>query len=405
MTVANDRSFVVRGCPDEEQGESASVWRATLDLAPAARQCCLLPPEQKLCGDNPSDHVSTPVALLFLLASSAFFLFAYFSPAHLNSVSCGPRTVGQTFDDDALCTAELSGPQSPQFMVSLHRMREIRFLASRRRVCVASRYRSAAATPVQWPCLVPRLPECGLAVVGGGMATANKADMSWLLNRTDESGSHGQGPVDARASGTSSQWNEQAPMLYRLAAHASSSDLAGGIGAILTVADHAGPTTNTSPARPHQGSGTHPHPLRLHQAEQPREPLCRTSSPDSQGSNDTVLAGNGTKQEGDENRRKSCAIALDESLAIQIYASRPRNAGSKYGSMAAAVRLGERHGVSPKTIRDIWNRKSWVKVTRAYWTAAEESAYVPRRHRASSPQGSRTGSSKRCGRGRESKAG
>ena len=303
------------------------------------------------------------------------------------------------------CTAELSGTKSPQFMVSLHRMREIRFLASRRRVCVASRYRSAAATPVQWPCLVPRLPECGLAVVGGGMATANKADMSWLLNRTDESGSHGQGPVDARASGTSSQWNEQAPMLYRLAAHASSSDLAGGIGAILTVADHAGPTTNTSPARPHQGSGTHPHPLRLHQAEQPREPLCRTSSPDSQGSNDTVLAGNGTKQEGDENRRKSCAIALDESLAIQIYASRPRNAGSKYGSMAAAVRLGERHGVSPKTIRDIWNRKSWVKVTRAYWTAAEESAYVPRRHRASSPQGSRTGSSKRCGRGRESKAG
>ena len=303
------------------------------------------------------------------------------------------------------CTAELSGTQSPQFMVSLHRMREIRFLASRRRVCVASRYRSAAATPVQWPCLVPRLPECGLAVVGGGMATANKADMSWLLNRTDESGSHGQGPVDARASGTSSQWNEQAPMLYRLAAHASSSDLAGGIGAILTDADHAGPTTNTSPARPHQGSGTHPDPLRLHQAEQPREPLCRTSSPDSQGSNDTVLAGNGTKQEGDENRRKSCAIALDESLAIQIYASRPRNAGSKYGSMAAAVRLGERHGVSPKTIRDIWNRKSWVKVTRAYWTAAEESAYVPRRHRASSPQGSRTGSSKRCGRGRESKAG
>ena len=303
------------------------------------------------------------------------------------------------------CTAELSGTQSPQFMVSLHRMREIRFLASRRRVCVASRYRSAAATPVQWPCLVPRLPECGLAVVGGGMATANKADMSWLLNRTDESGSHGQGPVDARASGTSSQWNEQAPMLYRLAAHASSSDLAGGIGAILTDADHAGPTTNTSPARPHQGSGTHPHPLRLHQAEQPREPLCRTSSPDSQGSNDTVLAGKGTKQEGDENRRKSCAIALDESLAIQIYASRPRNAGSKYGSMAAAVRLGERHGVSPKTIRDIWNRKSWVKVTRAYWTAAEESAYVPRRHRASSPQGSRTGSSKRCGRGRESKAG
>ena len=280
----------------------------------------------------------------------------------------GPRAVGQTFDD-ALKEAR---PPSPCLFTECGRSLK-RFVSFQGGGGFALRP-VPAATPVQWPCLVPRLPECGLAVVGGGMATANKADMSWLLNRTDESGSHGQGPVDARASGTSSQWNEQAPMLYRLAAHASSSDLAGGIGAILTDADHAGPTTNTSPIRPHQGSGTHPHPLRLHQAEQPREPLCRTSSPDSQGSNDTVLAGNGTKQEGDENRRKSCAIALDESLAIQIYASRPRNAGSKYGSMAAAVRLGERHGVSPKTIRDIWNRKSWVKVTRAYWTAAEESA-------------------------------
>ena len=97
MTVANDRSFVVRGYPDEEQGESASVWRGALDLAPAARQCCLLPPEQRLGGDNPSDHVSTPVALLFLLASAAFFLFAYVSPAPLNSVSCGPPRSGPDF--------------------------------------------------------------------------------------------------------------------------------------------------------------------------------------------------------------------------------------------------------------------------------------------------------------------
>lgn len=103
---------------------------------------------------------------------------------------------------------------------------------------------------------------------------------------------------------------------------------------------------------------------------------------------------------GGDPRRKSWSVSLDEALAIQIYASRPRNAGSKYGSMAEAVRLGERHGVSPKTIRDIWNRKSWVKVTRAYWTPAETSAYVPRRHRASSPrENARGGSPKRRAKG------
>ena len=90
-------------------------------------------------------------------------------------------------------------------------------------------------------------------------------------------------------------------------------------------------------------------------------------------------------------RRKSWSVSLDESLAIQIYAYRPRNAGSKYGSMAEAVRLGDKHGVSPKTIRDIWNRKSWVKVTRAYWTAAEASAYVPRRHCRSCPRETQRG--------------
>jgi len=90
-------------------------------------------------------------------------------------------------------------------------------------------------------------------------------------------------------------------------------------------------------------------------------------------------------------------------MAIEIFASRPCNAG-KYGSTAEAVRLGERHGVSPKTSRDIWNRKSWVKVTRGFWTAAEIQAFVPRRHRPTLPVSASVSSTHRRGRGSQGKA-
>mmetsp|Transcript_27624 Transcript_27624/g.55552 ORF Transcript_27624/g.55552 Transcript_27624/m.55552 type:complete len:248 (+) Transcript_27624:198-941(+) len=86
----------------------------------------------------------------------------------------------------------------------------------------------------------------------------------------------------------------------------------------------------------------------------------------------------------DHDGKKQWTISLDAELAAYIYQIRPRNAGSRYGSMAEAARIGTMHGVSPKTIRDIWNRKSWVKATRKLWTAEEASSFVPRRHRRSS---------------------
>eukprot|EP00961_Rhodomonas_salina_P291821 3932356-Rhodomonas_salina.1 len=52
--------------------------------------------------------------------------------------------------------------------------------------------------------------------------------------------------------------------------------------------------------------------------------------------------------------------------------------------MAEAARIGAMHGVLPKTIRDIWNRKSWVKATRKLWTTEEAASFIPRRHRRNS---------------------
>jgi hypothetical protein len=287
---------------------------------------------------------------------------------------------------------------------------------------------------------------CGMVKCEGGPQTCstNKADMCWLLNRA-ESGSGGDAnekaadtvgaepglkmrklcndPVAPSAQSALHDWLRDAPMLYNLAAHAGSASgfASGSIGAHNTVVSSAGAVANC--AQPggaymprlvnergndsRAGAPIHAR-GRPPQVEQSRgESLLRTSSPDSQGSSSKGSSSSGGEKDGaGDPRRKSWSVSLDESLAIQIYASRPRNAGSKYGSMAEAVRLGERHGVSPKTIRDIWNRKSWVKVTRAFWTAAEASAYVPRRHRPSSPRrNGRAGSPKRRGRSVQDKAG
>jgi hypothetical protein len=266
-------------------------------------------------------------------------------------------------------------------------------------------------------------------------SSTNKADMSWLLNSVSEekwateapAGDRAgmatkrarapDSPVEASAGRHPVQHDglRDAPMLYHLAAHAgiaasgsdgstestTSSSAAGGefgplkTGRVLTsrlAADKRGETGPGPAKTPRSGTPSETDQTRSTTLSRStsRETLASASSADS-----PEPAGE-TDCSGGDLRRKSWSVSLDEALAIQIYASRPRNAGSKYGSMAEAVRLGERHGVSPKTIRDIWNRKSWVKVTRAYWTPAEASAYVPRRHRPTSPrENARGGSPKR----------
>jgi hypothetical protein len=252
-------------------------------------------------------------------------------------------------------------------------------------------------------------------------SSTNKADMSWLLNAGDDTEERGRVKPTAKArkhcaldvDRSVHDWLLEAPSLYRLASHEGIAgahplgDVNGHSSSSLSIASTVAGDDVAGRARPSlhrfttQAAGCHvmapnPDDLRSASATRERHFLSRSSSetsldqsPDSGQDKDCV---------GDSGR-KSWSVSLDESLAIQIYTSRPRNAGSKYGSMAEAARLGEQHGVSPKTIRDIWNRRSWVKVTRAYWTAAEASAYVPRRHRPVSPRENGRSSPQRRGRG------
>jgi hypothetical protein len=41
----------------------------------------------------------------------------------------------------------------------------------------------------------------------------------------------------------------------------------------------------------------------------------------------------------------------------------------------SSLEVASRCGVNSKTIRDIWNRETWVRATRALWTEEEEEAY------------------------------
>mmetsp|Transcript_22077 Transcript_22077/g.55349 ORF Transcript_22077/g.55349 Transcript_22077/m.55349 type:complete len:318 (+) Transcript_22077:87-1040(+) len=113
--------------------------------------------------------------------------------------------------------------------------------------------------------------------------------------------------------------------------------------------------------------------------------LCAT--PDSTWSRASTTDGNCSSNASDVDasdcsERGSQTIALDCATAADIYRRRPTDAGTKYGSMACASHLASVYDVSPKTIRDIWNRKSWVKATRPLWTEEEKKDHVPRSHRS-----------------------
>lgn len=61
---------------------------------------------------------------------------------------------------------------------------------------------------------------------------------------------------------------------------------------------------------------------------------------------------------------------LTEADAIQIYLCRPAKSSRSY-SGKAATQLAEQFNVSPKAIRDIWNRRTWAPETRHLWNEGE----------------------------------
>ena len=73
---------------------------------------------------------------------------------------------------------------------------------------------------------------------------------------------------------------------------------------------------------------------------------------------------------------------LNENQAVEIYKlrrmqkpnfeeCRSQNAGPTETSRFNACSLAERYSVSPKTIRDIWNRRTWTQETKHLWNEDE----------------------------------
>eukprot|EP00960_Hanusia_phi_P064775 765910-Hanusia_phi.AAC.1 len=63
--------------------------------------------------------------------------------------------------------------------------------------------------------------------------------------------------------------------------------------------------------------------------------------------------------------------ALTPSLASDIFAQRSLKPG--YVAIESSF-VARQYGVSSKTVRDIWSRRSWAKATRPLWTVEEQQA-------------------------------
>mmetsp|Transcript_84819 Transcript_84819/g.226333 ORF Transcript_84819/g.226333 Transcript_84819/m.226333 type:complete len:176 (-) Transcript_84819:4-531(-) len=73
---------------------------------------------------------------------------------------------------------------------------------------------------------------------------------------------------------------------------------------------------------------------------------------------------------------------LDEEAACSIYRARPTPDDLRAGrARELSLALAARHGVTAKTIRDIWNRCTWSRATRALWTLQELRSFLVARER------------------------
>lgn len=100
-------------------------------------------------------------------------------------------------------------------------------------------------------------------------------------------------------------------------------------------------------------------------------PLRRTNSDSSLSSGRTNVMLTAIALRSDTHFRD---VVIDQSRltpdqAVRIFKQR-QNKTAKTASLLSAE-----YGVSPKAIRDIWTRKSWVHDTRPYWTLLDEQLY------------------------------
>mmetsp|Transcript_23643 Transcript_23643/g.45919 ORF Transcript_23643/g.45919 Transcript_23643/m.45919 type:complete len:664 (-) Transcript_23643:236-2227(-) len=85
-------------------------------------------------------------------------------------------------------------------------------------------------------------------------------------------------------------------------------------------------------------------------------------------------------------------VILSKQQATDIYMMRSPETTSDPALKAVAGKssmVAEMYRVSPKTIRDIWNRKTWTQVTRASWTPEEAEEYAQEQALAKLPPSER----------------
>eukprot|EP00960_Hanusia_phi_P008082 231587-Hanusia_phi.AAC.1 len=75
----------------------------------------------------------------------------------------------------------------------------------------------------------------------------------------------------------------------------------------------------------------------------------------------------------DTKRKRKTKAVLTPAMALEIYSN--RRADETEGKTAESGKLASRYGVSPKCVRDIWDRRTWTKKTRQMWTVQEQEEY------------------------------
>lgn len=61
--------------------------------------------------------------------------------------------------------------------------------------------------------------------------------------------------------------------------------------------------------------------------------------------------------------------------AREIYSKRPQG-NSDSDTVLSSAMLSNQYKISPKAIRDIWNKRTWIKATQSMWTREEIEEYV-----------------------------
>jgi hypothetical protein len=81
---------------------------------------------------------------------------------------------------------------------------------------------------------------------------------------------------------------------------------------------------------------------------------------------------NGSSRPGSPPKPKKIrSQTLDAIHALEIFAQRPLLRPKTFNSRKLAGELAKKYSVAPNTIRDIWNRRSWARVTQPLWTELE----------------------------------